>query len=316
MAGRPMREMSRRTVFGLDVWSEEPLAYLDGARAPATGRVLDVLLDRKGLTHWPQDAELISAQAEADGTLAIRIDSHPEAGYLLSGPRYGRHVLSSDGRRLRIMPGGARPEDWQRFLVAQVLPFAAALSDLEILHASAVAFGAGALALIGASGAGKTSLALAACRLGAVLITDDVLALERREQALLAHPGTPLAGLAHAEAERLGQRLASARPLAVNERERLIETSLAPGPLPLRAVLFLDRRADGPSEPCFQALEGAGALLGATFNFVLDDPARLVRLLEVCERAARGTVRRVCLGPGVDPDHLALSVSTWFESLS
>ena len=128
------------------------------------------------------------------------------------------------------MPDQARPEDWQRFLIAQVLPFAAALNGLEVLHASAVAFGDRALALIGASGAGKTSLALAACRLGAELIADDVLALERREDRLLAHPGAPLAGVAHAEAERLGPGLASSVQLAVNERERLVETNPRSGP--------------------------------------------------------------------------------------
>lgn len=310
-----MNEMARRTVFGLDVWSEVPLSHLDGACAPATGRVLDVLLDREGRTRWPHGAELISAQEERDGTLSIRIDSHPEAGYLLSGPRYGRHLLSPDGRRLRIMPGSARPDDWQRFLIAQVLPFAAALNGLEVLHASALAFGDRALALIGASGAGKTSLALAAARLGAMLITDDVLALEHDEDRLLAHPGSPLAGVAHTEAERLGARLGSARALAVNERECLIEAPLAPAPVPLRAVLFLDRRADGPSEPSFDPLDSAGALLGATFNFVLDDQPRLVRLLDVCERAARGTVRRLNVGADVDPDRLAMSVNAWFESL-
>ena len=48
------REMARRTVFGLDVWSDGPLSYLDAASAPATGRVLDVLIDREGLTRWPR----------------------------------------------------------------------------------------------------------------------------------------------------------------------------------------------------------------------------------------------------------------------
>ena len=80
--------------------------------------------------------------------------------------------------------------------------------------------------------------------------------------------------------------------------------------------MFLDRCADGPSEPSFCELESAGALLGATFNFVLDDPPRLVRLLDICERAARGTVRRASVASSVDPDRLAMSVLGWFESLS
>ena len=65
------------------------------------------------------------------------------------------------------MPDGTGPGEWQRFLIAQVLPFAAALHGLEVLHASAVTVAGRALALLGPSGAGKTSLALALCRTGA-----------------------------------------------------------------------------------------------------------------------------------------------------
>jgi hypothetical protein len=311
-----MNEMTSATVFGLDVWSEEPLPYLQGARAPRTGRVLDVLVDHRGYTGWEPGAKLISAQLDRDGTPAIRIEAHPDAGYQLSGPRYGRHVISPDGRRLRLIPEGAAPADWQRFLIGQVLPFAAAVNGLEVFHASAVAFGSRALAIVGPSGAGKTSLALALARAGAVLLADDVLALEPGEDGLLAHPGTPVAGVAHGEAERLGARLADAGAVAVDERERLIPVELAAGPVALRAVLFLERSREGSCEPRLSVVQGTGALLGTTFNFVLDDPARLVRLLDVCALAAHGTLARVSFGAAVDADRLAGCVGAWFESLT
>jgi hypothetical protein len=308
-------QMHRSTVFGLDVWADRPLSYLEGARAERTGRVLDLLLDRAGHTSWPADARTISAQEGPDGTVAIRIESDPEAGFLLTGPRYGRHVLSPEGRRLRCIPDDAAESEWQRFVIAQVLPFAAALQGLEVLHASAVAFGERALAMTGPSGAGKTSLALAACRLGASMIADDVVSLERSGGELLAHPGSPVAGIAHAEAERLAVRSETFSPLGLDERERMIATELIAGPVPLRAVLVLDRRPDGPRDARFEALDGAGALLGSTFNFVIDDSERLVRLLDVCELACRGTVCRVSVADDVDADHLALSIAGWFESL-
>jgi hypothetical protein len=309
-------EVHRSTVFGLDVWADRQLAYLRGARAASTGRVLDMLVDRQGHTDWPAHARLISSQENPDGTLEIMIEADSEAGFLLGGARYGRHILSPEGRRLRCIPDEAAEADWQRFVIAQVLPFAAALQQLEVLHASAVAFGDRALALTGPSGAGKTSLALAACRLGASMIADDVLAVESREQELLAHPGAPVAGVAHAEADRLRLTRALSGALAVNERERLLQTTLVAGPRPLRAVLLLDRRADGPDEPRFEGLDGAGALLGSTFNFVLDDTDRLLRLLDICELASRGTVRRLSASAEIDSDRLALTIAGWFESLS
>lgn len=308
--------MQRSTVFGVDVWADQPPAYLRGARAAPTGRALDMLLDRRGATRWPAQARLISGQENPDGTLEIRIEADPEAGFLLGGPRYGRHVLSPEGRRLRCIPDDAAEADWQRFAIAQVLPFAAALQGLEVLHASAVAFGDRALVLTGPSGAGKSSLALASCRLGATLIADDVVAVEARAQELLAHPGAPVAGVALAEAGRLAPTDVRGGPLAVNERECVIRTTLAAKPCPLRAVLLLDRRPDGPAEARFEGLDGAGALLGSTFNFVLDDTDRLVRLLDICELACRGTVRRLSVSSEIDSDQLALTIAGWFESLA
>jgi hypothetical protein len=308
--------MSRATVFGLDVWMEETLPYLQGAGSPGTGRVLDVLIDRRDVPlEWPTDAELISAQQEPDGTFAIRIDAHEEAGYQLSGPRYGRHVLSRDGRRLRCVPDSTRTDDWQRFMIGQVLPFAAALNGLEVLHASAVTVSGGAVALLGASGAGKTSLALALCRRGAQFLADDVLALERRNGELFAHPGTPAAGVAHAEFARLAGRTPALETLAVNDRERLVRLPIARGPAPLSGVLFLDPTAAGPSVPCFKLVADPRALLASTFNFVLDDPQRLEGLLDVCALAAAGPVASVSFGSGVGSPRLAAAVMGWLEGL-
>ncbi len=195
---------ARATVFGLDVWADIPLSFLQGASARATGRSID-LSGRAGGAEalgWPEGAELISDQLEPDGTASFRIESHPEAGYLLWGPSYGAHLLSTDGRRLRCAPGDAGEEAWQRLLIAQVLPFAAVLNGLEVFHASAVVIDGQAVAFVGPSRSGKTSLALELCRHGASFLADDVLALERDGTVLVGHPGTPVAGLDHAEAER------------------------------------------------------------------------------------------------------------------
>jgi ABC-type multidrug transport system ATPase subunit len=44
-------------------------------------------------------------------------------------------------------------------VLAQVLPLAAVLRGIDVLHASAVALAAGPIAFLGGSGAGKTTLA-------------------------------------------------------------------------------------------------------------------------------------------------------------
>jgi hypothetical protein len=277
----------RRTVFGLDVWAHEPPAVLEGACAESTGRALELLVEER--VAWPADARALGVLREGE-RVVFAVESDPRAGYLLHGSGYGEHLLSADGLRLRCVPADLEDAAWQRFLVAQVLPFAAVVNGLEVLHASAVELGGGAVALVGRSGAGKTSLALALCELGAGFLADDVLALELLGDGLLGHPGTPLAGVVD------------------GGRERMVATGGAAGPVPLAAVLCLERDEHGPPVPSFEPIGDAAPLLSATFNLMLCDERRLRRLLEACALAARGRVERVRFGPGVGVARLAEAV--------
>jgi hypothetical protein len=304
------------TAFGLDVESELPLSLLAGSTARPTGRPLGVAVGTAPSTgsRWPEDARLICDERQPDGAPIYRIESHPEAGYLMAGPRYGAHRLSADGRLLWCDPEGLDDAEWQRLLIAQVLPFAALLRGLEILHASAVLWRGQAVAFLGRSRAGKTSLALELCARGKGFLADDVLALECGERRLMAHPGTPVAGVARApaasgrEAEDCPEGCPHGEVGAVNARERLVRLSGASEPAPLAALFFLDRRADGPDIPRFEPAADARMLLSATFNFVLATPERLRGLLEVCALAARLRVERVACGPGTGVSQLAAAI--------
>lgn len=324
--------VSRATVFGLDVLADTDIPFLSGARAIPTGRVLDVSIvgdtrageddqprpgdppragDRPQRANWPRAAELICDQREPDGSIAYRIETHRGSGYRLWGPGYGTHLLAEDGRRLTSIPNGTvRDTAWQRLLIAQVLPFAAVLRGLEVFHAGAVMLDGHAVAIAGPSHAGKTSVVLELCRSGASFLSDDVLALERDGETLLGHPGTPLAGLDHGEAARLdaSELTSGEEVVAVNERERLVRTSGATQAAPLAALFFLDRRADGPTQPHFEPATDPQLLLTTTFNFVLATPQRLRDLLEVCALAAQLRVERIVIGPSVDASLVAAAV--------
>jgi HPr kinase/phosphorylase len=63
------------------------------------------------------------------------------------------------------------------------------------LHGSAVTFAGRGIVILGASGTGKSALALRLVRHGAALVADDRVALERRGAALVASAPAPLAGL-------------------------------------------------------------------------------------------------------------------------
>jgi hypothetical protein len=284
--------MGRQTAFGVDVWSDRPLEVLEGSRARATGRSLDLMVDGRAPIGpgWAPEPRLIGRQRRGDGSTVFAVAADEREGWLLSGAGYGEHLISADGLRLRCAPGGARPQDWQRFLVGQVLPFAAAVKGLELLHASAVVLDRRAVALLGPSGAGKTTLALALCELGAAFLADDVLALEAHHGLLLAHPGSPRAAVGSGDGERL-------------RRVRGVEW-----PLLLTDLLLIERRAGGPRLPRFERCEQPAALLSGTFNLMLRDGERMSRLLEVAALAARGRVERVHADASLDAETLAEAV--------
>ena len=294
----------RATVFGLDVQSDALPSYLQGAEAPATGRPLaaSVQADASPARDWPRDAELVCDEHRMDGSVLFQIEAHPDAGYLIHGPEYGTHRLSGDGRSLLSAPEGLPDAAWQRLLIAQVLPFAALLQGLEVFHASAVVLDGSAVALLGPSHAGKTSLALELCAGGASFLADDVLALEARDEELLAHPGTPVAGLDRQAPQSAGE------VLAADERERIVRVDGSPAPAPLGALFFLDRRQDGQQNPVFEPVSDPLMLLSATFNFVLESPERLQRLLEVSSLAAMLRVERILIGPGCDSTRIAQGI--------
>ncbi len=303
--------MTSATVFGLDVRADCPLSYLQGARAGPTGRELEVSMSELAeAPEWPEGARLISDQRQPDGTVNFQIEASAEAGYRIWGPTYGDNVLSADGRRLAGVSGSGGLAAWQRLLIAQVLPFAAVLHGLEVLHASAVSVGAGAVALVGPSGSGKTSVALALTRRGAGFLTDDVLSLEQVDGELIGHPGTPVAGVDQAEAKRQERNGGSPEQevLSVNSRERVARIGVGAQPMPLGALFFLDRRTDGPSRPRFEPAANSQLLLASTFNLLLADPRRLERLLDVCATVARGRVERIVIGADVDPTDLGDAV--------
>lgn len=81
--------------------------------------------------------------------------------------------------------------DWQRVLIGKVLPSISVMRGREALHASVVEFPAGVVAIMGPSGAGKTTLALELLLRGRALFADDQLTLGRTKDGIWGYPGTP-----------------------------------------------------------------------------------------------------------------------------
>lgn len=88
------------------------------------------------------------------------------------------------------MPG-VEEESLQVYLLGQVISFALLGVGVESLHATTLLIEDVAVAIIGDSGYGKSSLGGAFLRAGHKLISDDLLVLDRRGEEYWAQPGLP-----------------------------------------------------------------------------------------------------------------------------
>jgi len=288
--------------FGLSLSSEFPLPGLaPGEDGAAGGRGISLALSPDSAEPF-DGAERLQEWHYPDGTLGLTIDRDAERGYRFYLYGAGVFVLAADGNRvvLHLDPEFEDRWDWRRYLIGQILPFAALLQGLEVFHASAVEIGGGAVFLAGASGLGKSTLALNMHLGGCGFLADDSVAIELDGDRLLAYPAIATAKVREGARDLLRQDTRSIlqEVVVADEHETRYQVQTAPGPLPLRAVCMLEL---GEQPGTLSAGEGRAdpwELLGSTFNDVIRDPARLQGQLDLCARFAEDVpCLRVRVGP-------------------
>ena len=111
-----------------------------------------------------------------------------------------------------------------------------------IFHASAVALRQGGVAFMGSKGHGKSTQAAAMVRSGGKLLTDDVLALEERQDGLHIAPGVPFLKLWPDTLAHIGEDPLAHSPVKHNLAKRLLkkQPEFARQPVQLKAVFILD----------------------------------------------------------------------------
>jgi hypothetical protein len=130
-------------------------------------------------------------------------------------------------------------------LIGTVMSFLLHQRGLFVLHASAVKIGAGAIALLGVSGAGKSSLAAALRACGCTFVTDDIAALKLDASSAELVPGYPQLKLSLEAAGELGiapDALHVLDPLEDKRGYRLHQDYVA-DPLPLSRIYVLAEAA-------------------------------------------------------------------------
>lgn len=112
--------------------------------------------------------------------------------YLLRFHEMADFTVSADGHEIQCFPQPVTPLDTIRHLLLdQVVPLTLSRRGRLILHASATVAPEGAIAFLGVSGLGKSTLAASFSQDGFPFLADDCLVLKQEGGRLLAIPSYP-----------------------------------------------------------------------------------------------------------------------------
>jgi hypothetical protein len=185
-------------------------------------------------------------------------------GYLLRFPDFADFSISSDGHEVTAYPvPGVSKQTVDHLYLNQVLPLALGRQGKLVFHASAVVIGDGAVAFMGESGKGKSTLAASFATRGFRFLTDDGLMLEANGSGYQVMPSHPSIRLwQDSEAALIAPDTPTAPALEFTSKSRFLAGESIPfcdTPRPLRRVYFL---GDGSAPAItFQRMKPAEALI-------------------------------------------------------
>jgi hypothetical protein len=162
--------------------------------------------------------------------------------YLLRFPALVDYVVSDDARAISCYPQQDVPlETVRHLLLNQVIPLALSHLGKLILHASACLTEQGAIAFVGSTGAGKSTLATSFGLRGLPVLTDDCLRIEERDEQMACYPSYPGVRLWPESVEELFDRAPAVQSLAhyTDKKRLVVGDRAAAGPFPLRCVYIL-----------------------------------------------------------------------------
>lgn len=288
--------------YGLILETQEHLAELEPISADASQS--DVRLSIEPADAWPPPFPAKEAAADANDEDAWPLIQHDAAGYRLSFDEQAAFWVASDGRTIRCFPASSPAHTLNHFLLDHVLPRALHLMGRNPLHATAVATSSGAVAFLGKTGTGKSTVAAALGHRGASLVSDDCLLLHRDGELIIATPSYAGLRVYDDVRETLFPQAASNQVAHYSKKQRVTTAfPLATAPQALRAVFALERIPDlvAPTIERLRPADATMALAGAAFHMDMLEHRLQREQLRFCAEIAR----RVPLWRCTVPDDLA-----------
>lgn len=189
-------------------------------------------------------------------------------------PNLADFQVSLDGQRVvQCAVPGTDEVTLEHLFLNQVLPLAQSLQGELVFHASAVSLNGGAVAFLGRSGRGKSTLAASFAATGHAFLTDDGLQLEKRAECYWVHPSHPSIRLwSDSRMALIHPDAVMSPPVQYTDKSRVLSDSQLAAcreALPLRWVYFLgEGQAD---DVVIESLSPREALIGlVNHSFMLD----------------------------------------------
>lgn len=204
-------------------------------------------------------------------------------------------VISVSGREIagRFF-SEASLEAFQTYFLGQVISFSLLKLGIEPLHATVVVIDGEAVALVGDTGYGKSSLAAAFLQAGHGLLTDDLLTVKKNGNSLVAYPGPQRIKLFPETAKLfLGEQVVGT---SMNPHTKKLIIALNPSqsshtPRPLRAIYVLRHPKEQARSKRVRISERRQRLafldvVSNTFNTVIKSPERLTQQFNLAAHLA------------------------------
>lgn len=228
--------------------------------------------------------------AQAGGAAAefYQVDDH----YVVRYPSVADFRIDDEGVGVQCTPASDAVQ-WQAIYEQQVVPLVLAQRGAHVYHGGAVAIDGGAVAFVGRSGMGKSTLVTAFATRGYAFFADDCLVLEEGgPTGVRVQPQVPSIRLWPDSLTAVAPAGCDIQRAPGSPKPRLLASTDMPHAtesLPLRRVYVLGEGASG--QPQVVPLSPADAVIGwASNRFVLDikDRGRLAANLRWAARMVAG----------------------------
>lgn len=268
--------MPRYRVYGVNVESSTPLCLPPASESDAPTVTLT-----HATAEWFVEALQGAPLVEVSPNW-YKMAHTPDGATYVRWEDWFHFLIESDGRRIaHALLSPARTESFHAYLLSQALSFALIRIGREPLHASCIAIEDKAVAFMGPSGLGKSTLTACFLKAGAKLLTDDLLVMS--PETGLAEPGPHRIKLFPEVAEQLIESATigvSINPASTKRIIPLAAEKCCAHPVPVAALYALRTPTDEESDTSarierLSARDAFLELLRGTFNSRIRTPQRL-----------------------------------------